>query len=63
MFHKKIANFIFSLGLLFTIVLSAFSVSRAQGNESVDTELMGMIFLSVLLIAAGFFTRRYLLRN
>ncbi len=63
MFHKKIANFIFSLGLLFTIILSAFSISRAQGNESADVELMGMIFFSVLLIAAVFFTRKYLLRS
>lgn len=63
MFHKKIANLIFSLGLLFTIILSAFSISRAQGNESVDNELMGMILFSVLLIAAGFLTRKYLLRN
>ena len=63
MFHKKIANLIFSLGLLFTIILSAFSISRAQGNESVDNELMGMILFSVLLIAAVFLTRKYLLRS
>ena len=63
MFHKKIANLIFSFGLLFTIILSAFSISRAQGIESVDNELMGMILFSVLLIAAGFLARKYLLRS